>query len=235
MVWCNALTEYYNANNGSDPDLDVVYYTDSTYLTPLRTITGTEFIKTTAGSEDKPYIKASLDGNTEMANCTAKGFRLPTLAEWSCAARYKGSDSRNGAYEYPASSGQYWTPGTYASGGTGAYTGTDAADYQHFNPFAWYGNSTTEPDGNTTTTKPAAGKKPNALGLYDMSGNVWEWNFDWYPGSASNRVLRGGSWYENGDDIMGVGASCFLQVGFWINLSPHIVNNVAGFRFARSE
>jgi formylglycine-generating enzyme len=64
-------------------------------------------------------------------------------------------------------------------------------------------------DNNNESTRPVGGKRPNELGLYDMSGNVWEWcgnTFERYPGntdvdpdlySPNYHVLRGGAWdYE---------------------------------------
>ena len=71
--------------------------------------------------------------------------------------------------------------------------------------YAWYRIN------SGTKTHPVGQKRPNGLGLYDMSGNVWEWCADWYdqnyyqgssrstperPGSSLYKVLRGGSWYS---------------------------------------
>ncbi len=193
----------------------MVFYTDSDYHTPLRTATDNTSVDTTPGSEDKPYIKAVSNGNTDITNCTATGFRLPGIAEWSCAARYKGSDSANGAYEYPASSGKWWTPGGYASGATADCNNTAATSL-----VAVYGTS------STAVVKSLGVNSCNALGLFDMSGNVLEWNFDVHPDEVEHLVVaRGGSW----------AVSAFTQsVGTWISGISYAEGNSLGFRIARS-
>ena len=112
------------------------------------------------------------------------------------------------------------------AGTTTTYYWGDAMD----GAYAWYNNN------SGSTTHPVGTKKPNAWGLYDMSGNVWEWCRDWYgalaygtdpKGSASGsyRVPRGGGRNYNSDGC----ASSYRY-----NLDPSLRNIYYGFRLSRT-
>ncbi len=110
--------------------------------------------------------------------------------------------------------------------------GTTSATYGNLDDVAWYENNSGK------ETHPVGQKQPNAWGLYDMLGNVWEWCQDWYggypdgdvidpvgPSSGSRRVIRGGSWYHFARDVRA--ARRILD-------APGYRNNDLGFRLARS-
>ena len=113
-------------------------------------------------------------------------------------------------WEYAARGGNKSQRYTYS----GSYTLGDVA---------WY------KDNASSKTHPVAQKQPNELGIYDMSGNVFEWTSDKYstdysqPRTSSNRVLRGGSWYY---------IAVYARVAYRHDYSESTTNGYLGLRLA---
>ncbi len=131
---------------------------------------------------------------------TGAAYRLLTEAEWEYAARGLGGDSTS-----RASSRFFWGDDADTSLGCDFANGYDATS-RRVNEFGW---RAFDCDDDFAQTAPVGNLKANALGLFDLSGNLWEWvqdcyadNYDSAPtnGTAvttvdcSRRVLRGGSW-----------------------------------------
>jgi len=140
------------------------------------------------GYENRPAAYISWYGAN--AYCEFYGGSLPTEAQWEYAAK-------GGSKPYEVSkTSQGFTPYKYS--------GSDNVD-----TVAWYSNN------SGSKTHSVGTKMPNQLGIYDMSGNLWEWCLDWYSSdyyqtcqnegvvtnpstaymqNADRRILRGGGW-----------------------------------------
>ena len=103
----------------------------------------------------------------------------------------------------------------YAALGGIKNSGFEYSGSKNINDVAWYnGNSDSK-------THPVGAKQPNELGIYDMSGNVWEWCQDWYDAKQNYRVQRGGSWHH-------VAGCC--RVMYRITYHPDFRDNSSGLR-----
>jgi formylglycine-generating enzyme len=158
---------------------------------------------------------------TVTINAGANGYRLPTEAEW----------------EYAADGGQLSKGYTYSgsnSAGEAGWYWRNSGDKDLTGPWLW---PTIEQ--NHDQTKPVGGKTPNELGLYDMSGNVREWCWDWYgenlptnvtdpKGTVSGfgRVWRGGGW---------MGAAFCTESAFRSGLAANGTGPDQGLRVVRNK
>ena len=147
-----------------------------------------------------PVVNVSAQDAQDFCDWLSKveGFtyRLPSDQEWSCAA---GLSQKERTGSSPAKKdlqvrnhfpwGTQWPPPPE----TGNFAGEET-ETLGFDPIPGY------QDGFLFTA-PVGSFQPNALGLYDLSGNVWEWCLDAYdPKDPATKVARGGSW-RDGDPI----------------------------------
>ncbi len=157
----------------------------------------------------------------KLNSLTGLNFRLPTEAEWEYAAR---GGNKSKGYKYSGSNDIGSVAWYCKNSGNSIFNG----DPWEFDKLK----------SNNCRTHAVASKLPNELGLYDMSGNVYEWCSDWYgdyssgsqtnptgPSSGSNRVSRGGAW-NNG--VWGCRVSFRLPIYY-------IKGNDLGLRLALSD
>jgi len=196
-----------------DPVQLVTWYHAVYFCNRLSLMEGRAPVYTINGSTNPgvwgpPPTTSNPTWNAATADWDADGYRLPTEMEWMWAAMGAEDPSSGWAKRFAGDDG------------------TNAID-----DHAWYSVN------SGATTHPVGALAPNELGLYDLSGNVWEWCWDWsaaYPSgvitdhtgaaSGTDRVARGGSWYY---------IASYSSVSTRISFSPHMFVNHLGFRVVR--
>lgn len=123
-----------------------------------------------------------------------------------------------------------WEYACRSGGKKEKYSGTN--DDSSLTDYAWYNKNS-----NDKTYKVGT-KKPNGLGIYDMSGNVWEWVEDTYSSTAYSSHSRNNPINTGGADRVIRGGSCddgprYVRAAIRVGLSPVVHDNV-GFRLART-
>ena len=162
------------------------------------------------GKENEPIVKVSWFDTIkfiEKLNALNEGnYRLPTEAEWEYAARAGSQEAYSWGKDIDC---------TKAMFANSRNNYEECIDYVKSRGLA------------TDSPAPVKSYPPNAWGLYDMHGNVWEWCEDWFVDGSdkkAGRVRRGGSWF-------GHGYSCRSANRAWANPASRF--HTTGFRVVR--
>jgi len=201
-------------------------------------VTNAQFRRFRSGHDSKEYKGNTLNGDNQPAvyvswnnakafadwlrqkNSGKYTFRLPSEAEWEYACRAGTKTAR------------FWGDDPNEACG---YANVHDRTSKQVNKFKWENHNC---DDGYAVTATVGSFKANELCLNDMLGNVWEWSEDWYgkyssgsqknpkgPSGGSNRVIRGGSWYNLPRDV---------RCGRRSDDHPGNTNRNLGFRLVRT-
>ena len=228
FISAGLFTMGYSGGNGYSNELPVHEVAFSSYVIGKYEVTQAEYQALMGNNpsyflgSDKPVENVSWYDVVEYCNARSIEESLTPCYDtddWSC------DFSANG-YRLPTEAEWEYAARGASNDPDYLYSGSD-----NIESVAWYSANS----GSTTHT--VGTKSPNSLGIYDMSGNVWEWCNDWYgdysssvqsdpigPATGSYRVIRGGSWGSS---------ATHCRVAFRSHYTPTLSYNSVGFRIVR--